>query len=104
MDKDSIKLDLLKIKLRDLISRKIVDILTKKELPYKQIQEMAIDLVDSLKEIKTKEDFLKLINALPTVYPYLKTESQMLDAELGELKQQAVIGKLENYFKNFPTN
>ncbi len=104
MDKDSIKLDLLKIKLKDLVSRKIVDILVKKELPYKEIEEMAIDLVDSLKEVKTKEDLLKLIDALPTVYPYLKNESFMLSAELNELKQQAVIGKLENYFKSLSTN
>lgn len=104
MDQNSIKLDLLKIKLKDLVSRKIVDMLVKKELPYKEIQNMAIDLVDSLKEVKTKEDLLKLINALPTVYPYLKNESQMLDAELNELKQQAVIGKLENYFKNLSPN
>jgi len=104
MDQNSIKLDLLKIKIKDLVSRKIVDILVNNELPYKKIQEMSIDLVDSLKEVKTKEDLLKLINALPTVYPYLKNESFMLNAELNELKQQAVIGKLESYFKNLPTN
>lgn len=104
MDQNSIKLDLLKIKLKDLVSRKIVDMLIKKELPFKQIQEMAIDLVDSLKEVKSKEDLLKLIDALPIVYPYLKNESFMLGAELNELKQQAVIGKLENYFKNLQTN
>ncbi len=104
MDENFIKLDLLKIKLKDLVSRKIVDVLVKKELPYKAIQEMAVDLVDSLKEVKTKEDLLKLINALPTIYPYLKNESFMLNAELNELKQQAVIGKLENYFKSLPAN
>lgn len=104
MDKDSIKVDLLKIKLKDIVSRKIVDMLAKKELPFKEIQEMAVDLLDSLKEVKTKEDFFKLTSAIPSIYPYLKTESQILDSELGELKQQAVMGKLENYFKSLSTN
>ena len=44
MDQNSIKVDLLKIKLKDLISRKIVDILVKKELPFKKIQEMAEEI------------------------------------------------------------
>ncbi|MCL4364657.1 hypothetical protein M1328_05490 [Patescibacteria group bacterium] len=94
----------MKIKLKDLVSRKIVDILVSNTLPYKEIQEMAVDLVDALNEVKTKEDLIKLIDALPTVYPYLKNEAFMMNQELSELKQQAVIGKLENYFKNFSHN
>ncbi len=104
MEQNDIKLDILKIKLKDLISRKIVNTLIHKEMPYKQIQEMAVDMLETLDEIKTKEDFLKLINALPTVYPYLKNETIILEGELNDLKQQAVIGKLENYFKNLATN
>ncbi|KKP59730.1 MAG: hypothetical protein UR54_C0024G0001, partial [Candidatus Roizmanbacteria bacterium GW2011_GWA2_34_18] len=46
MDKDSIKVDLLKIKIKDLISRKIVEILVDKKLPFKQIQDMAVDITD----------------------------------------------------------
>ena len=104
MDQDSIKVDLLKIKLKDIVSRKILDILTKKEMPYKQLQEMASDVVDSLKETKTKGDLVKLVSALGDVYPYLKSEQQLMMAELNEIREQAVIGKLENYFKSFKTN
>ena len=100
MDQNSIKLDLLKIKLKDLVSRKIVDMLVKKELPFKQIQEMAVDLTDTLNFIKTKEQLIILVNELANYYPYLKTEAQLMNVELNEIKEQQVIGKLESYFKN----
>ncbi len=103
MDQNSIKVDLLKIKLKDLISRKIVDILVKKELPFKKIQEMAVDLTDTLSYVKTKEQLIILVSELANYYPYLKTEVQIMNAELNELKEQQVIGKLESYFKNLST-
>lgn len=100
MDQNSIKLDLLKIKLKDLVSRRIVDMLVTKELPFKQIQDMAIDLTDTLSFIKTKEQLIILISELANFYPYLKSEAQLMNAELNEIKQQQVIGKLKSYFKN----
>lgn len=100
MDQNSIKVDLLKIKLKDLVSRKIVDILVKKELPFKEIQDMAVDLIDTLNFVKTKEDIIKFVKELPNFYPYLISVAQTMNAELNEIKQQQVIGKLESYFKS----
>lgn len=100
MDQNSIKLDLLKIKVKDLISKKIVDIIVANELPYKKIQEMAVDVTDTLDFVRTNEDVIRFVKELPNFYPYLISVSQIMNVELNELKQKQVIGKLESYFKN----
>jgi len=100
MDQDLIKIDLFKIKLKDLVSNKIVDMIAKKELPYKQIQEMAVDFVDALKEVKSKDDLLKLVSELANIYPYLKDEAVIMNKELEVFKEEVLINKLQSYFKN----
>jgi len=61
---------------------------------------MAVDLTESIKGIKTKEELVMLVTELATVYPYLKNEQQLMMAELKEIREQAVIGRLESYIKN----
>jgi len=102
MDKDLIKIDVLKIKIKDLISRKIVEILVDKKLPFKQIQDMAVDITDTLNMVKTKDDIIKFVKELPNFYPYLTSIAQAMNVELSEIKQQQVIGRLESYIKNSP--
>ena len=90
----------LKIKLKDLISRKIVDMLVNNELPFKEIQDMAVDLTETLNFVKTSEDLIRFIKELPNFYPYLTSVVQIMNVELNEVKEQQVKTKLEGYFKS----
>lgn len=93
-------LGVLKKRLKELVSTKITDLIVTGNIPYKQIQEMAVDLLDTLDFITTKEQLVLLASEMGNFYPFLKQESKMMTAELNEIKEKQVISKLEDYFKN----
>lgn len=93
-------LDDLKKKLKSLVSDRITELIVSGEVPYKEIQEMAVDLLDTLDFVTTKEQLALLSKEIGEFYPYLKNESKIMSAEFNDMKEKQVISKLENYFKN----
>ncbi|MFZ6034627.1 MAG: hypothetical protein ACOYUB_00550 [Patescibacteria group bacterium] len=90
----------LKKKLKTIVSEQITDILVSGEVPYKKIQEMAVDLLDTLDYVETKEQFALLVKQMAEFYPFLKNQATIMEAELKETQEQQVINKLESYFKS----
>lgn len=93
-------LDSLKNRLKSLVSNRLTDLIVSQEVPYTTIKEVAVDLIEVLGLITTKEQLSAFVKEMADPYPFLKEQSKIMMAEMNEVKEAQVINKLESYFKN----
>jgi hypothetical protein len=101
---NSFTVEELKLKLKELISKRIVDMIADKSLPYSQIRDTAVAITTSLPEVKTIEDFSVYLDEVLEEYPFLKNEVTLLRHEINRLKEVQVIDRLKSLISNYNNN
>ena len=87
--------------LKTLFSKKIIETLKEKKIPFRDLQDMASSVIDVLSNVATKDQFLEFLEEALVLYPYLNNEVKILKNRVQVGKEEQVINKLSNYIKNF---
>lgn len=87
--------------LKTLFSKKIIEALKEKKIPFNDLQNMASSVSDVLSGVANKEQFLVFLEEVLVLYPYLNNEVKILKNEVQIGKEKQVINKLSEYIKNF---
>jgi hypothetical protein len=86
-----------------VFSKKVVQILSEKKLPFAQVQRMAVLITDALPYIKYLSEYQGFLLEMQKRFPILEDEIRMLNQFLNVEQEKKVINRLEGYFKHLTT-
>lgn len=86
-----------------VFSKKIVQLLSEKKLPFSVIQRIAVLVTDALPYIKYLSEYQGFLETMQHRFPILEGEVKMLSQYLSVQQEKKVINRLEGYFKHLTT-
>jgi len=104
-DDDSTRMppDLIKAT-ESVFSKKVIQLLSEKKLPFSQIQRIAVLVTDALPHIKYLSEYQGFLEVMQQKFPLLEDEVKMLHQYLNVEHEKKVISRLEGYFKHLTTS
>lgn len=87
--------------LKILFSKKIIEVLKEKKVPFQDLQNMASFVTEVLSGVANKDQFLEFLEEVLALYPYLNNEVKILKNEVQLGKEKQIINKLSEYIKNY---
>ena len=97
----SLSVEELKLKLKEILSNKIVEIIADKSLPYAKIREMAVYVTDSLPLVQNSQDLSLFLEDIVSEFDFLKHEIIVMKNEIGQTKEAQIMDKLRSYISNY---
>jgi hypothetical protein len=88
-------------KVKNVISKRVVELLKTNEVSYSEIKKLSIFIAEELPTVKDNQELIMFFDYLLKEYPFIKNEVNILKNEMNVVKEKAVIGKLEQYIKNY---